>query len=333
MILVSIYYLPELKMVLGKLFTICELLSFRMTITIIGSGKVGASIALNCGMRDLDDLLLMDIVQGLPQGEAMDINHQLSEMGIDRLVRGSNNYVDMSGSSIVVLVAGVGRKPGMTRMDLLQTNANIVRDVSMKIACYARSAILIVVTNPLDPMTYLALKTTGINKDRVMGMGGLLDLSRFKNFIREGTNVSSESIHAMVISEHGENMLPLIRFSCISGIPLSEFITDAVQSRIFEDTRKVAADVIALKGATIYAPGNAVAIMVESIIKDKKSVIPVSALLTGEYGARDLCIGVPTILGEKGIEKIIELRLNDTEHEIFRRGMNSVAEAIRAIMP
>jgi malate dehydrogenase len=137
----------------------------------------------------------------------------------------------------------------------------------------------------------------------------------------------------MVISEHGENMLPLIRFSCISGIPLSEFITEDVQSRIFEDTRKVAAAVIALKGATIYAPGNAVAIMAESIIKDKKSVIPVSALLTGEYGARDLCIGVPAILGEKGIEKIIELRLNDTERELFRRGMNSVVEAIKAIMP
>ncbi len=319
-------------MLLGKLFTMCELISFRMTITIIGSGKVGASIALNCGMRDLDDLILIDIVQGLPQGEAMDINHQLAEMGIDRSVRGSNNYADMVGSSIVVLVAGLGRKPGMTRMDLLQTNANIIREVSMKVASYTKSAKLIVVTNPLDPMTYLALKTTGMNKDQVMGMGGLLDLSRFKNFIRESTNVSSESIHAMVISEHGENMLPLTRFSCISGIPLSEFITDEVQSRIFEATRKVAADVIALKGATIYAPGNAVATMAESIIKDKKSVIPVSALLMGEYGARDLCIGVPTILGEKGIEKIIELRLNDTEREIFHRGMNSVAEAIRVIM-
>ncbi len=153
-----------------------------MTITIIGSGKVGASVALNCGIRDLDDLLLIDIIQGLPQGEAMDINHQLSEMGIDRLVRGSNNYADMSSSDIVVLVAGLGRKPGMTRMDLLQTNANIVRDVSMKLAFYARNAILIVVTNPLDPMTYLALKTTGMPKDKVMGMGGLLDLSRFKEF-------------------------------------------------------------------------------------------------------------------------------------------------------
>lgn len=304
-----------------------------MTITIIGSGKVGASVALNCGMRDLDNILLIDIVQGLPQGESMDINHQLSEMGIDRLVRGSNNYSDMSGSCIVVLVAGLGRKPGMTRMDLLQTNANIVRDVSTKVASYARNSVLIVVTNPLDPMTYLALKTTGIHKDRAMGMGGLLDQSRFKSLIRESTNISSESIHAMVISEHGENMLPLIRFSSISGIPLTDFIDNEVQFRIFENTRKVAADVISLKGATIYAPGNAVATMTEAIIKDKKSVIPVSALLDGEYGVKNICIGVPAIIGKRGIERIIELKLNSAEHEIFHKGVKSVSEAIKAIIP
>jgi malate dehydrogenase len=304
-----------------------------MTITIIGSGKVGASIALNCAIRDLDDVLLVDIIEGLPQGEAMDLNHQLSEMGIDRLVRGSNNYADISDSGIVVLVAGLGRKPGMTRMDLLQTNANIVRDVSMKVASFARNSKLIVVTNPLDPMTYLALKTTGMHKNNVMGMGGLLDLSRFKSFIRESTNVSSESIQAMVISEHGENMLPLIRFCCISGIPLNDFVSAEVQSRIFENTRKVAADVIALKGATIFAPGNAVATMVEAIIKDKKSVIPVSALLDGEYGASNICIGVPAVLGENGIERIIELKLNTVEGEIFHKGIISVGEAIKAIMP
>ena len=317
----------------GKLLTIHSLFSSRMTITIIGSGKVGASIALNCAIRDLDDVLLVDIIEGLPQGEAMDMNHQLSEMGIDRLVRGSNNYSDISDSGIVVLVAGLGRKPGMTRMDLLQTNANIVRDVSMKVASFARNSKLIVVTNPLDPMTYLALKTTGMHKNKVMGMGGLLDLSRFKSFIRESTNVSSESIQAMVISEHGENMLPLIRFCCISGIPLNDFVSAEVQSQIFENTRKVAADVIALKGATIFAPGNAVATMAEAIIKDKKSVIPVSALLDGEYGASNICIGVPAVLGENGIERIIELKLNTVEGEIFHKGINSVSEAIKAIMP
>src|SRR2546428_2032581 len=162
-----------------------------MTITVIGSGKVGASAALNCGLRELDrDILLLDIVQGLPQGEAMDIKHQLSERGSDSVARGSNNYEDMRGTDYVVLVAGVGRKPGMSRMDLLKTNAGIVKDVATKIAVYAKDAIVIVVTNPLDPMTYLVLKTTGIKKNKVFGMGGMLDLSRFKSFIQEATNVS-----------------------------------------------------------------------------------------------------------------------------------------------
>lgn len=317
----------------GKVLTIHNLFSSRMTITIIGSGKVGASIALNCAIRDLDDIMLVDIVHGLPQGEAMDINHQLSAMGIDRLVRGSNNYADISDFGIVVLVAGLGRKPGMTRMDLLKTNANIVRDVSMKVASLARNSKLIVVTNPLDPMTYLALKTTGMHKNKVMGMGGLLDLSRFKSFIRESTSVSSESIQAMVISEHGENMLPLIRFCCIGGIPLNDFISAEQQSRIFDNTRKVAADVIALKGATTYAPGNAVATMAEAIIKNKKTIIPVSALLDGEYGASNICIGVPAVIGENGIERIIELKLNNVECEIFHRGLDSIGEAIKAVMP
>ncbi|MCI0559982.1 MAG: malate dehydrogenase [Nitrososphaera sp.] len=303
-----------------------------MTITIIGSGKVGASAALNCGLRELDrDILLLDIVQGLPQGEAMDINHQLSERGADSIARGSNNYGEMRGSDYVVLVAGVGRKPGMTRMDLLKTNAGIVKDVASKIASYAKDAIVVVVTNPLDPMTYLTLKTVGAEKERVMGMGGMLDLSRFKSFIQDATGASRESIQAMVISEHGENMLPLTRFSSIGGIPLHDFVSKEKAAEIFEKTRKVAAEVIALKGATVYAPGNAVATMLESTIKDKKLVIPVSALLEGEYGVSDICIGVPAIIGAGGVERIIELNLDSSEQEIFDKGVNSVGEAIKAL--
>jgi len=282
-----------------------------MTITIIGSGKVGASAALNCGLRELDrDILLLDIVQGLPQGEAMDINHQLSERGSDAVARGSNNYEEMRDSDYVVLVAGVGRKPGMTRMDLLKTNAGIVKDVASKIASYAKDATIVVVTNPLDPMTYLALKTIGTKRNKVMGMGGMLDLSRFKSFIRDATKISRDSIQAMVIGEHGENMLPLTRCSSIGGIPLHEFISKDMAMKIFEKTRKVAAEVIALKGATVYAPGNAVATMLESAIRDKKLVIPVSALLEGEYGVSDLCIGVPAVIGAGGVERVIELKLD-----------------------
>jgi malate dehydrogenase len=302
-----------------------------MNITIIGSGKVGAYAALSCGLRELGDILLLDIIQGLPQGEAMDINHQLSERGSDSKISGSNNYEDMKGSDIVVLVAGVGRKPGMTRMDLLKTNASIVTDVTSKIQMYAKDAKLIVVTNPLDPMTYLVLKKTGAKKNNVMGMGGMLDLSRFKHFIAEKTKVSRDSIQAMVIGEHGENMLPLIRFSSLGGIPLNQFISNQDAEEIFEKTRKVAIEVISLKGATVFAPGNAITTMVEAIIKDKKLVIPVSTLLEGEYGASGICMGVPAVIGASGVEKIIEVNLDDFEQDIFNKGINSVKEAVNAL--
>jgi malate dehydrogenase len=302
-----------------------------MTITIIGSGKVGAAAALNCGLRELDDVLLLDIVQGLPQGEAMDINHQLSERGIDCYIQGSNDYHDMQGSDIVVLVAGIGRKPGMTRMDLLKTNSGIVGGVAQQIRQYADQCKLIVVTNPLDPMTFVALKQTGFRRNMVMGMGGMLDLSRFKNFISEALEISRGSIHAMVIGEHGENMLPLIRFSSIAGIPLQEFLSDGQTSEILEKTRNVAAQVISAKGATTHAPGNAIATIAEAIIRDKKSVIPVSTFLDGEYGAHNLCIGVPAVIGSNGLDKIIELRLNDYEKKIFNKGVLDVKEAIESI--
>lgn len=302
-----------------------------MTITIIGSGKVGASAALNCGLRELDDVLLLDIVQGLPQGEAMDINHHLSERGIDCYVKGSNDYHDMQGSDIVVLVAGIGRSPGMTRMDLLKTNTGIVGEVAGQIRQYANECKLIVVTNPLDPMTFVALKQTGFRKNMVMGMGGLLDLSRFKSFISEALEVSRTSINAMVIGEHGENMLPLIRYSSVAGIPLQEFLSDGQSDEILEKTRNVAAQVISTKGATTHAPGNAIATIAEAIIRDKKSVIPVSTFLDGEYGANNLCIGVPAVIGSNGLDKIIELRLNDYEKKIFDKGVFDVKEAIKSI--
>ena len=302
-----------------------------MTITIIGSGKVGASAALNCGLRELDDVLLLDIVEGLPQGEAMDINHQLSEMGIDCYIRGSNNYHEMHGSEIVVLVAGIGRKPGMTRMDLLKINAGIVSDVAGQIREHAPNCKLVVVTNPLDPMTFIALKKTQFDKSQVMGMGGMLDLSRYKSFISEALNVSRGSVHAMVIGEHGENMLPLFRFSSIAGIPLKEFLSQEQSQEILNKTKSVAAQVISAKGATTHAPGNAIATIVEAILRDTKSVIPVSTLLEGEYGACDLCIGVPAVIGLDGLERIIELSLNEDERKIFDKGVVDIQQALQSI--
>lgn len=299
-----------------------------MNITVIGSGKVGASAALNACLRKLGDVLLLDIVKGLPQGEALDINHQLSELGIDCRVRGSNEYADMRGSDIIVLVAGVGRKPGMTRMDLLTTNANIIKDITNKIRSLASRAFVIVVTNPVDPMTYLTLKLLGGDKMRIMGMGNMLDLSRFKSFIHDVTGYSRGSISAMVVGEHGENMLPLPRFSSISGIPLTTFLSPEQIKTTLESTRKIAAEVISLKGATIHAPGNAIASMIESIVRDRKSLTPVSTLLEGEYGASNVCLGVPAVLGANGIEKIVELKLDSLEREIFDRGVASVKTAI-----
>lgn len=302
-----------------------------MTISIIGSGKVGASIALNCGLRELDSKInLLDIIEGLPQGEAMDINHQLSEKGLDSYIEGSNDYGKLKNSDTVVLVAGKGRTPGMTRMDLLKTNASIVKSVSTKISenINSKECILIVVTNPLDPMTYIALKTTGFPNNRVMGMGGMLDLSRFTSFIHDFTQISRDSISAMVIGEHGENMLPLIRFSSISGIPLKEFVSEKQSEDLYEKTKQVAAEVIKYKGATVYAPGNAVATMVESIVKDKKALIPISAYLDGQYGVHDICIGVPAVVGKNGIEKIMELPLDEFEKNEFIKGVNGVKKAI-----
>ena len=301
-----------------------------MKITVIGAGRVGSSVALNCSLRELGDTLLLDIVEGLPQGEAMDINHQLAERGIDCIAQGSNNYEDMRGSDIVIVVAGVGRKPGMTRMDLLKTNADIVMAVCDKIKSYAPNSKIIVVTNPLDPLTYLVLKSLGGKRTQIMGMGGLLDLSRFKEHISTITGISRNSVQAMVISEHGENMLPLVRFSSLGGIPLTEFISSEQSEDLTNKTKKIAAEVISLKGATVYAPGNAVSTMVESIVKNKKTILPVSALLEGEYGYHDVCIGVPCVLGHDGAEKIIELKLNESEMKVFDLGVQSVKNAIKS---
>ena len=301
-------------------------------ITIVGSGKVGSSMALQIAMKELDKkVLLLDIIQGLPQGEAMDITHVIAERGIDVNVKGSNDYGEMRGSNIVVIVAGVGRKPGMTRMDLLNTNASIVKDVAKKVAEYAKDCTIITVTNPLDPMTYVTLKVTNFKPNKVMGMGNMLDVSRFKSFIADAIKMSRDSIHALVIGEHGENMLPLIRYSSVSGIPLTNFLSNERAKEVVENTRKVAAEVIALKGATIYAPANAVTHMVDAVIKDRKEVMPVAAYLNGEYGVKDICIGVPAVIGANGVEQIVELELDAEEKQWFMKGVESVKSAVSSL--
>ena len=301
-------------------------------ITIIGAGKVGGDAALFSALKQLDDqILLLDIAEGLPQGEAMDINHMLSEQGIDVEIKGSNNYEDMKGSKIVVVVAGAGRKPGMTRMDLLKINAGVVKDVVGNIKKYADDSLIIPVTNPLDPMAYITFKTSDFEKSRVFGMGGMLDLSRFKQFIHEETNSSRKEIDALVIGEHGENMLPLTRLAKISGKPLSEILPQEKLDSIFTLTKNVAAEVIKLKGATVHAPGNAISAMIDNVVNSKKQVMPVSTYLDGEYGHSDVSIGVPAVLGKNGVEEIIQLELNDSEKDWFEKGVKSVKDAISGI--
>ncbi len=301
-------------------------------ITIIGSGKVGGEVALFSALKRLDDqILLLDVIDGLPQGEAMDLNHMLSEQGIDVEVKGSNNFEDMKDSKIVVVVAGSGRKPGMTRMDLLKINANVVKSVVENIKKYANDSMIIPVTNPLDPMAYVTYKVSGFDKNRIFGMGGMLDLSRFKQFIHEATGYSRDSIRALVIGEHGENMLPLTRFSSISGIPLSSFLPKEKLDELVQNTKQVAAKVIELKGATVHAPGNAISAIVESVVKDRKQVIPVATYLDGEYGHSDVTIGVPAVIGKNGVEKIIELDLDEEEKKAFDSGVKSVKDAISGI--
>lgn len=301
-------------------------------LTIIGSGKVGGDAALFSALKRLDDqILLLDVVEGLPQGEAMDINHMLSEQGIDVEVKGSNNFEDMKGSNIVVVVAGSGRKPGMTRMDLLKINANVVKSVVENVKKYANDSMIIPVTNPLDPMAYVTYKASGFAKNRVFGMGGMLDLSRFRQFIHEATGHSRDSIRALVIGEHGENMLPLPRFSSVSGIPLTSVLPKEKLDELVQNTKKVAAKVIELKGATVHAPGNAISAIVESVVRDRKQVIPVATYLEGEYGHSDVTIGVPAVIGRNGVEKIIELDLNGEEKTVFDAAVKSVKDAISGI--
>jgi malate dehydrogenase len=300
-------------------------------ISIVGSGRVGSTVAMILVQRNLDDITLVDIIPGLPEGEALDLSHMAAELGIDVAIKGSNDYSALRGSNIVIITAGLARKPGMTRMDLLMKNTGIIKSVSSEVAKYAPDSKIIMVTNPLDAMTYVGLKTTGFKKGRVFGMGGMLDLSRFKQLLAEALNVSRSSINALVLGEHGESMTPVPSYSSVNGIPLKNFLTDQQIDEAIDKTRKVAAEVIAKKGATFYAPANGIARMAEAVHYDKKSLLPVSAYVEGEYGLSGICIGVPAIIGSEGVERIIELDLTGKEKESFDKGAATLKEAISSI--
>ena len=303
-----------------------------MKISVIGAGRIGSMSAFEIINRDLaNEIVLVDIVKGLPQGEAMDLNQMASEKGKSVKVVGSNEYKDIKDSDIIVVTAGFARKPGMTRMDLLKTNAGIIKEVAQNISKYCENSIVITVTNPMDVMNYIVFKITGFPRKHVIGMGGLLDSSRYRESLANMLNVGRSAIKALVIGEHGENMLPMPRYSTLGGIRISDILSKEQILAAEENTRKIAAEVISLKGATVYAPISCVATMVESIVRDKKDIIPASVYLDGEYGLKDICIGVPVILGKNGWEQIIELNLNEEEKEKFMKGANAIYNAIEEL--
>jgi len=300
-------------------------------IGMVGAGKVGAQAALEVASLGIDDIALVDIIPGLAEGEALDISHRLSDAGIDVSVSGSTDYSILKGSSVVVVTAGLARKPGMTRMDLLSKNSGIIASVTREVAKNAPDSVILMVTNPMDVMTYVALKVSGFPKNRVVGQGGVLDNSRFKYVLSRKLGVSRSSITSLVMGEHGENMIPVASHTYISGVPLAGLLSeDEVQTAI-DDTRKVAAEVISKKGATIFAPGRSVARMVHAIADDTKEVLAASAYLEGEYGVSGICIGVPVMLGKGGVERVYELKLSDRERDWFNKGADTLREAIASL--
>ena len=300
-------------------------------IGIAGAGKVGAQVAFEIASMELDHISLIDIVPGLAEGEALDISHRLADAGVDVQVSGSTEFSALAGADLVIIAAGLGRKPGMTRMDLLSKNSGIIASVAKDVVKHAPGAIILMVTNPMDVMTYVALKASGFPKARVVGQGGALDNSRFKYVLAKRLGVSRASITSMVLGEHGESMIPVASHTYVGGVPLTNLLNEDEVQQAIEDTRKVAAEVITKKGATIFAPGRSVARMAKAIVNDTKEVLAASTYLEGEYGLSGLCIGVPLKLGRGGVEKIYEIKLTDKERDWFNKGADSLREAISSL--
>lgn len=284
-------------------------------ISIIGGGNVGATAAFIAAEKELADIVLVDVVEGMPQGKSLDMNETGPISRSDTRLIGSNDYATIEGSEIVIITAGLARKPGMSREDLQKKNAEIIKSVTENVAKHAPESIIIMVTNPIDVMTYYAMKISGFPKNRIVGQAGILDTARFRFFIAEKLNVSIEDISTMVLGGHGDSMVPLPRYTCISGIPLSEFMDKETIDKLIQRTRKGGGEIVGLlkTGSAYYAPAAATIEMAKAILKDKKRVLPCSAYLSGQYGINDIYIGVPVILGANGVEKIIELKLDDDE--------------------
>ncbi|HXF74253.1 MAG TPA: malate dehydrogenase [Actinomycetota bacterium] len=299
-----------------------------MKITVVGSGFVGQTTAMRVLEKGLGEVVMVDIVEGLPQGLALDLRQAAPIEDYEPAVIGTNDYADTAGSDVVVITAGFPRQPGMSRMDLLGKNAGIVREVVEKVVPGSPDAILIVVTNPLDEMTFLAAEVSGFPRERVMGMAGVLDSARLRAFIAEELGVSPSVVQAMTLGSHGESMVPLPRHATVDGKPLAELVDEATLERLYQRTRDAGAEIVGLlkKGSAFYAPSAAVARMVREIVRPTGEVLPVCAWCTGQYGISDVYVGVPVRLGPGGVEEIVEIDLNEDELAALR----AAAEGIRA---
>lgn len=305
----------------------------RRKVTVIGAGNVGATTAQRIAESGLADVVLVDIVDGLPQGKGLDLAEAAPVMGHDGRIVGTNSYEETAGSDVIVVTSGIARKPGMSRDDLISTNSGIVRSVVSEAAKRSPDAVLVVVTNPLDAMCHVAMKASGFPKSRVIGMAGTLDSARFRHFIALETGVSVEDIRAFVLGGHGDTMVPLPRYSAVGGIPLPELLSAERIAALVQRTRSGGAEIVELlkTGSAFYAPAAATFEVVESILLDRRRLIPCAALLEGEYGVEGLFVGVPVVVGAGGIERVVEVTFTAEEQAAFNKSADAVRELVALI--
>jgi malate dehydrogenase len=309
----------------------------RKKIALVGAGQIGGTLAHLIGLKELGDVALFDIAEGIPQGKALDIAESSPVSGFDARYSGTNAYEGLEGADVCIVTAGVPRKPGMSRDDLLGINLKVMEQVGAGIRKYAPNAFVICITNPLDAMVWALQKTSGLSKHMVVGMAGVLDSARFRYFLADEFNVSVEDVTAFVLGGHGDDMVPLVRYSTVAGIPLPDLVkmgwtSQARLDAIVERTRKGGGEIVNLlkSGSAFYAPAASAIAMAESYLKDKKRVLPCAAYLNGEYGVRDLYIGVPVVIGAKGVERIVQIDMSRAEHDMLSKSVASVQSLVDA---
>lgn len=300
-------------------------------ITIIGAGKVGSAAAFNILKDHIDDVTLIDLYENLAKGEALDMMQSAPGIEFDGKITGTSNLKDMQDSELIIIIAGQARKPEMTRIDLMKNNAKVIRSLVKEAAKYAPKSKLMIVTNPVDIMTFIARKESELPPNHVFGMGNILDTLRFRAFIAQELNVSRQDVNALVIGEHGDTMVPLTEYASVSGIPITTLLSEAQILKIVQQTINSGADVIKLKGATTYAPAAVIAMMADAVIRGRNRVMSVSTCPQGEYSCSKLSIGVPVVLGKNGVERIIELKLSQESQKRFNKSVETIKQAISAI--